>query len=88
MTEYGKALNQLIRWENPQTRRYYVCYLHEDMLGDIILTMVNGGIDSYRGRVRHQLCESTMEGSQLINSIHQRRQQRGYSLIDDPGFGS
>jgi len=81
MTDSNSLINQLFRWENPHSRRFYVCFLHKDLLNDIILTIVNGGLNSRRGRVRHHLCESVSSGERLIERIHHRRLQRGYEAV-------
>jgi predicted DNA-binding WGR domain protein len=69
-----------IRWENEARGRYYLVYLHRDLLGDWQLTRVWGRKGSALGQTRHDMVDSEQAGREMIKKIAIRRKQRGYRI--------
>lgn len=74
-----------LRWEKPTDKgiRYYEVHLHQDLLGDWVLTCVWGRRGTALGRVQDQLCESYEEGLSRLCDTKKRRGQRGYAAIKE-----
>ena len=70
-----------LRWV--KHTRYYEVLLHQDLWGGWIVTRIWGRRDSSLGQVRHQPCESYVEGLDQVQQIQQRRAQRGYAPVGD-----
>lgn len=67
------------RWES-QTR-YYLVKLHQDLLGDWVLTTAHGGRKSERGALRIKFVETMEKGLKEIQSIHKKRIRHGYARV-------
>jgi hypothetical protein len=63
--------------------RYYRIIVSIDLLGDLILTKVWGGMGRSSGRITHLPCSTVDEAYTRIEKITKTRQQRGYILIID-----
>lgn len=65
-------------WINPQTNRYDLADLAQDLPGDWMLMGDWGALGSRRGRLRVTAVDSEAAGLALIAAIGQRRHQHGY----------
>jgi hypothetical protein len=72
----------LLRWERHADKRYYLIMLYRDLLGDLVLTKVWGGIGKANGNQYHIPVTSESEGLALIDQVIKRRRQRGYDLVN------
>jgi hypothetical protein len=68
------------RWEHPENKRFYRVILSRDLLNDLVLTKVWGGMNSSSGKVTHVPCLSLEIAKALIEQIAKTRKQRGYEL--------
>jgi hypothetical protein len=71
----------LLRWERPSDKRYYLAMLYQDLLGDLVLTKVWGGVGKPAGQQLHIPINNESEGLAIIDQVIKRRRQRGYELI-------
>lgn len=67
------------RWQS--STRYYQVELIQDLLGDFVLVLRWGGLNSNRGGEKTVLVESWEDGLERIEAIGKRRNQRSYWLI-------
>ena len=72
----------LLRWERHSDKRYYVAFLCWDLLGDLVLTKVWGGIGKATGQQHNTHANTVADGLALIDMIIKRRRQRGYELVN------
>jgi len=77
------TMNQAIhlRWERQSDKRYYLALLYRDLLGDLVLTKVWGGIGKPTGQQQNVHVKTKAEGLSLIDQVLKRRTQRGYELV-------
>lgn len=69
------------RWENRINRRYYVCWLEVDLLGDWLCTRCYGSLDSAQGQIKKQGVASWQTALQQIKRIAHTRRRHGYAII-------
>ena len=69
-----------IRWENAKTKRYYLCALEYDLLGDLLLTSCYGSLTSDAGQLKKSAMKSLNEAQSIIKSLMSRRRQHGYQI--------
>lgn len=72
-----------MRWETDT--RYMQAHLQQDLLGDWVLLIANGGLNSRRGRLRTVVLASRAAAEPYLAALHKRRIQHGYRLVDDCG---
>ena len=65
-------------YRNPVKRRYYLLWLHQDLLGDWCVMRQWGSMDSHRGRMTQQPVDTEQAGKQTLDREDGRRIQRGY----------
>jgi predicted DNA-binding WGR domain protein len=70
-------------WINEEKSRYYKIILQKDMLGDLILTSVWGGIYSNLGNYKHTLFYNINDADNFINQMMTHRSKRGYILLNN-----
>ncbi len=68
------------RWETDS--RYYVCDLHQDLLGDWVLHQYWGGKFNKMGSQSMKLARSYQNAQDEIDQLHKVRVKRGYHLIE------
>jgi hypothetical protein len=68
------------RWEHTEKKRFYRIILAKDLLNDLVLTKVWGGISNASGKITHTPCPSLDIAKLLIANIAKTRKQRGYEL--------
>ena len=68
------------RWQKGISR-YYKVLLYRDLLGDWIVTLVWGGINSRLGNFSHHAFKNQHEAMLLINTIGIIRKKRGYKKV-------
>ena len=69
------------RWENRINRRYYVCWLEVDLLGDWLCTRCYGSLDSAQGQIKKQGVASWQTAQRQIKRIAQTRRRHGYNIV-------
>jgi predicted DNA-binding WGR domain protein len=72
----------LLRWERNTDNRYYLALLYRDLLGDLVLTKVWGGIGKATGQQHNTHVNTVEDGLALIDQIIRKRKQRGYELVN------
>lgn len=70
-----------MRWETDT--RYYVCDLHQDLLGDWVMLQSWGGKFNRLGRQSFKVVDSEAQACELIVQLHRTRIKRGYDLVRD-----
>lgn len=70
-----------LRWEHPIKKRYYKIYLSRDLLGDLVVTRVWGGINNANGKISHYCCSSHEDAQKIIKKIAHTRSRHGYVII-------
>lgn len=80
--------NTRYRWENKINGRYYEAWLSQDLLGDWVVTRVNGSLKGRQSRVRHTWCESEAKGVALLYRINRTRRSasHGYHSVTAGGY--
>lgn len=73
-----KEFNASLRFE--RDTRYYVLHLSKDLLGDWIITLINGRIKSKLGQSRTLAFANFDEGLEQLSQLCTTRYQRGYHL--------
>jgi hypothetical protein len=61
------------RWVNPESQRYYVADLVEDLLGGWSVVTAWGGLGSRLGRMRTEWVETREQAETLLAAIEKRR---------------
>ncbi|WP_416885955.1 hypothetical protein [Marinospirillum sp.] len=69
----------LIRWEKEQD--YYLVYVHQDMLGDLLVTRVWGQTGTQYGGIKHTLVQSEDEAAILVDDVRHIQESRGYHKV-------
>jgi len=71
-----------IRWEKitEETQRYYEQHLITDLLGDLIVINVNGGIGRSNGAIRNHAMDNEIAALNFIEKESRRREKHGYTL--------
>ena len=72
----------LLRWERQSDNRYYLAFLYRDLLGDLILTKVWGGVGKPAGQQLHIPVKTESEGLRMIDEVIKRRWKSGYHLVN------
>lgn len=72
-------MRYLMRWETDT--RYVQAQLQQDLLGDWIVMIANGGRFNKRGRLRTVAVADKTAGEFLLACLHKRRLSRGYALV-------
>ena len=67
------------RWESPT--RYYLAWLHRDLLGDWVLSRWWGGLANRRGGQRHEPVASPTDAEIRLQDIAKTRLRHGYRLL-------
>jgi hypothetical protein len=67
-----------MRFENPETKRYYLCIISRDLFNDWILTKIWGCIGQGGGRVMNVPCGSLARAEELAQDIAKARIRLGY----------
>jgi predicted DNA-binding WGR domain protein len=67
-----------IRLINSEKGRYYKIMLHRDLLGDILVTKIWGGLNNRLGRQVSQYFACEKEAEIYIGSILIAKNKRGY----------
>lgn len=72
----------VLRWEarTDESKRYYRVVLQRDLLGDLILMRVWGGIGRASGQLRQTIVNSVEDGFKKIDTIIKQLIKRGYEL--------
>jgi predicted DNA-binding WGR domain protein len=68
----------IIRLINSEKGRYYKIMLYTDLLGDVIVTRVWGGLNNRLGRQVSQFFACEKEAKIYIESIRMAKNRRGY----------
>jgi predicted DNA-binding WGR domain protein len=71
------------RWEHPEKQRFYRVIVSKDLLGDLVLTKVWGGINQSSGKISHHPCSSQQIALTTIESLLKARAKKGYLLINN-----
>lgn len=72
------SADQVLRWENVSSRRYFVAHAHVDLLGDQVISCYWGGLQSRLGGVKHLTLASSDAVQGCLYSIDTKRRKRGY----------
>ncbi|WP_293650248.1 WGR domain-containing protein [Thiolapillus sp.] len=70
----------MLRWVNPDNRRYYQVDLVKDLLGDWTVVKAWGSLDSHRGNQKICLVSGKEDGLSEIQGLIKERLWRGYAL--------
>ena len=71
----------MLRWVNPDNRRYYQADLVKDLFGDWTLVKVWGSLDSHQGNQKICLVSGKEKGLAEIQKLMKERECRGYRMI-------
>jgi len=72
-----------LRWEHRSKQRYYEAHLGTDLMEDIVLTKVWGGIGKRNGRIIHVAYAAPAQALQALQKIIHLREKRGYTLVSE-----
>ncbi len=61
--------------------RYYQFWVQVDLLGDLVVVVVNGAIDSAMGRIRSNPVASMCEAQKRLQALDIERKKANYDLI-------
>jgi predicted DNA-binding WGR domain protein len=73
-------MSSSFRFENAQTRRYYLAWAQVDLFGGAIIVRAWGGISSARGSMQSTPMESIDACQRELARIRRQRELRGYRL--------
>jgi hypothetical protein len=81
----GRAMRKaeesvMYRWVNRKKCRYYTARISQDLLGQWMLVLAWGDIESCRGAIRKIVLASEDEGQRKIVAIAKRREAHGYEF--------
>jgi len=69
----------MIKFENKNNGRFYYVYVSQDMLNDLVIRIVFGGVGVSRDRII--FCGNRKDIQKEIERITKRRLSRGYSIV-------
>ncbi len=69
-----------LKWVNDEKGRYYEAVLQRDLLGDLIVYQLWGGIATKRDGHKSYFCSSKEQAIQYLKKLCKRREQHGYTL--------
>jgi hypothetical protein len=72
----------LHRWENTDSRRYYLAHLHIDLLGDVVISSYWGGLNSRLGGEKHEAMTSIQLAKTHLEAIFRTRAKHGYQFLN------
>lgn len=67
-----------MRWESKT--RYMAALLQQDLLGDWIVLVANGGLRNRCSRLRTLAVADKAAGTQFLADLNKRRLKRGYAI--------
>ncbi len=59
--------------------------IQQDLLGDCVIVIAQGGLFSRRGMLRTVAVAHEQEAQEYLAGLHKRRLQRGYKLVSEGG---
>jgi hypothetical protein len=68
-----------LRWESPS--RYYEAVLHQDLLGDWVLSTARGGRRSRLGALRTKYVGTPEAGLKEVRALEKLRLRHGYERV-------
>ncbi len=71
-----------VRWENPDSERYYLVMIEQDIFGQWILNRIWGGIHKKLGGNQVSVLDNKDQGIEMLKDISIRRKQRGYKRVN------
>jgi hypothetical protein len=62
--------------------------IQQDLLGDCVIVIAQGGLYSRRGMLRTVAVANEQEGAEFLAGLHKRRLRRGYKLVSEGAAGA
>ncbi len=67
-----------VQWIAHDTHRYYTAWLHQDLLGDLVLSTFWGGIGNRLGGQAHKFMPNAQIAQKTLQQLDNTRRRRGY----------
>lgn len=74
---------RILRWESPQSQRYYAARVQQDLLGDWILACAWGGLHNGNGNMQSLPIPDKKMADAFVQAVHDRRVKHHYQLVSD-----
>lgn len=71
----------MIRWVNPEKRRFYKASIQKDIFGGLYLLLEWGSLDSRQGNFRSLPCTDIADIRASLRQVFKRRKQKRYQLV-------